>query len=144
MEKWYRYLILSLMLFSCGSDSGVSNSTYQSQMQALAGEETEIIALYESVTGSNYTTDSAVRRVVNDQIIPKTRSFIAKIEAIVPSKDLRSVHEQYISAWNLQYDAFVLIVAAIDQQDATLVVEANQKLTQARTIIRNIQFQLTG
>ena len=140
MEQKLAIAFLVFFFLSCGGNSptGTSNADYAAQLNALITEEASIISTYESVTGVNYTNDTELRRVLSSQAIPMARTFIAKIEAITPPSNLRPIHEKYISAWNLQYDAFVLVVTAIDQSNGALVVQANEKLTEARRLVREV------
>lgn len=140
--RWV-WLVVALVavLVGCGKDKPLSAQSdvraYSEKMIALVDEEKAILTAYENVTGTNYTTDARTHAVISD-LIPKTRAFIGKIESIIPPAKARSIHEKYISAWNLQYDAFVLIVTALARQDATLIVQANGKLSEARRLVREV------
>ncbi|WP_235849019.1 MULTISPECIES: hypothetical protein [Bacillaceae] len=113
------------------------------QIMPLAEEEEEIVALYESVTGVNYTDDFILYDTIELDIIPKYQTFINDLEAIRPAtSEVREVHETYIQASNVQYNAMVMILEAIEFQDQGMIIDANEKLDEARTLFRQFQYDL--
>lgn len=57
----------------------------------------------------------------------------------IETDELKKIHEDYIEATNIQANAFLLIVSAIENQDSTLINEANEKLNIARKMMRDHQ-----
>ncbi len=113
------------------------------EIAPLAETETQIIDSYDSVVGENYTSDEELYRVLSEDVMPKYRDFSAKLEEIQPqTQEVREVHELYITAVNKQYNAIVQMIAALENQDMNLIVEANEKLSEGRSDIRSFNNSL--
>ncbi|TSI11029.1 hypothetical protein [Lysinibacillus sp. BW-2-10] len=113
-------------------------SDYLDEVVLLAPEEDRLIGLYDSVTGANYQNDEIMYYTLLDDIVPGYRQFVVDLEAIMPSHpDVRAIHETYIDAANIQYNAFVLMLSALEEQDRNTMAEANQGLDEARQLIRD-------
>jgi hypothetical protein len=113
------------------------------QLSPLGPEEAEIITLYGSVTGDNYTDDQTTYEILLNDIIPKTNKLIDNIEKIRPSEpELRDIHDKLIFAWNTQQNAFVQLASALEKQDIAIIASANEKLTAARKELRDYQTAL--
>lgn len=112
-------------------------------LASIEEQEKEVLTLYADVTGENYTDDETLYIALVDEIIPKYRTFVNDLEAIeVESKELRELHEQYIEGVNLQFEAFSGIISAIEEQDFSKIEEINGKLSEARKMLRDFQFDL--
>ena len=138
-------IMITLFLFGCGQDPVQQDllNYLNNEMPELADLESEVLKDYESVTGPNYKNDLETYKVITGKVIPKYRNFISKLEAIQPkTSEVRELHELYIGAVNKQYNAIVQISAAIFNQDANLVVQANEKLNEGRKEIRNFHNKL--
>ena len=145
--KWIKFSILyisvAVLMVGCGDDDesplGPNKEEVQAYVEevgAISEEESSIINDYASVTGDNYTNDATLLAMIVD-LIPRCNAFIAKLEAITPPSELRAAHETWIRAWNLQAEAFILVQVAITNNDGSLVVEANEKLAEARKLMRD-------
>ncbi len=100
--------------------------------------ESEVIEIYESVSGENYMDDETMYYVVEDEVIPASLQLIDMAEDIRPNtKEVRRVHEIYISAINEQHAGFTMILQALTTQDGNEVAKANEKLTLARKQMRD-------
>ncbi|WP_152399042.1 hypothetical protein [Paenibacillus cellulositrophicus] len=141
------FLISAILLFGaltgCSKTDPVTEellSYINEQMSPLGKEEHELVSTYESITGANYTDDETSYNILIDEVIPGYNQFIKKVEGInIESKELREVHNIYIDALNLQNSAFTTIASAIEQQDMMTVTEANEKLSEARKMMREYQ-----
>jgi hypothetical protein len=148
MKKSLFFLLLtviSLLIVGCFSDPVKEDleDYVNNGVLPLMSDEEEILALYDSVTGNNYTNDFILYETIQEEIIPKYRRFIDNIEAIRPTTpEVRKIHEIYIHASNEQFNAMVMILDAIDYQDHGLLKDANEKLHEARTLLRNFQYEL--
>lgn len=72
-----------------------------------------------------------------DEVLPGYRQFVVDLEAIRPkNQEIRDLHELYIDAANVQYNAFVIMIDALEEQDGNKIAEANQGLDEARQLIR--------
>ena len=118
-------------------------TNYIEEIVVLAPEEDRIIGLYASVTGLNYTNDEVLYYTLYDEVIPGYRQFIVELEAIMPKNPrIREMHEVYIEAANMQYNAFTLMVSAIETQDMEKMTEANKGLDEARALLRDWLYEV--
>ncbi|OZB98058.1 hypothetical protein [Paenibacillus sp. XY044] len=148
--KKLMFLISAFLIFSvltgCSNTDPVAEeliSYINEQMTPLGKEEQELLNAYESVTGENYKDDETTHKVLVEEVIPGYNEYIGKIEAIkIESKELREVHEIYIDGLNLQISAITSIAIALEQQDGEAIVEANEKLSEARKMMREFQTKL--
>lgn len=68
-----------------------------------------------------------------NEIIPDYTKFIDELESVdIETEELREVHEIYLSGAEQQFNGFVKIVEAIDNQDASMIDEANLMLDEGR------------
>ncbi|SOC08714.1 hypothetical protein SAMN05880501_105127 [Ureibacillus xyleni] len=113
-------------------------SNYLDDIVVLAPEEERLIGLYDSVTGVNYVDDETMYYTLVDEVLPGYRQFVIDLEAIMPkNQEIRDLHETYIDAANIQYNAFAIMIAALEEQDSNKMTEANQGLDEARQLIRD-------
>ncbi|WP_052130180.1 hypothetical protein [Ureibacillus sinduriensis] len=116
---------------------------YVDEIILLAPEEDRIIGLYESVTGSNYTSDEELYNTLFDEIVPSYREFVVELESIMPKNTrIRDLHELYIDAANIQYNSFTLMLSALEEQDMDKVTEANEGLDEARALLRDWLYEV--
>jgi biopolymer transport protein ExbB/TolQ len=138
--------ITVLLLSACQSDKDYLEEEldkYKDDMKSLAQLETNAVNAYDNVIGENYKDDYTTFAVIEGEVIPKYRKFIDELEKIKPEHEkVRNLHEIYIEAANNQLNAFVTILAAIEQQDYELVTEANKGLESARKLIRDWEYEL--
>ena len=110
---------------------------YVDEIKKISSIEESIIDKYDSVIGTNYKDDSTMYKKIQE-MLPETRDFIYKLESIRPKeKELIAIHEVYISGWNNQLGAFLLMASAIETQDTAKVVEANDRITKGRALLRD-------
>ena len=139
--KWFSiFMVMCFLLVGCGEDrlqKDLSNYVNNS-LGELAVQEEEALAMYESVSGENYTDDQTMYLALTEEVIPMYRDFIADLESVeVETDELRALHEQYIDAANLQQSAFLTLAQGLIEGDYTMVDEANQKLATAKKMIRD-------
>ena len=109
--------------------------TYVRTLQNMSADEAYILDRYDSVSGANYTDDLAMYNALSDDIIPATQVFLENLKKITSeSRELRDIHQLYISVWEKEYEAFALMLAAIDSQDVAMVETANGLLDEAREL----------
>ena len=104
-------------------------------MLALADEEARILSRFNSAVGEDFTDDQTLLAVL-EEITPQLNEYILKVEAINPPSDCRSSHEKYIRALGLYSSAFLIFQQAMRDGDTTLVAEGNEKVADARRLIR--------
>jgi hypothetical protein len=108
-------------------------ASYKSRLRKIASTEKRILDTYGSVTGANYTDDLTTYNTMVD-LVPTVNQFIASIEKIQPKNDkIYKTHKLYIDAWNLQYEGFVMIIAALENQDFAQMSRANSLLSKGRS-----------
>ena len=118
-------------------------TSYIDQIILLAPEEDRIISLYDSVTGVNYVNDEILYYTLFDEVLPSYRQFIVELELIMPKNPrIRDLHEIYIEGANTQYNAFTLMISALEKQDMDTMTQANQGLDQARALLRDWLYEV--
>lgn len=134
--------LLTILLSGCFGDPVKDDlkNYINKEVGTVADLEQKAVSKYESVTGINYTDDLALYDALVGEILPTYQQFVKKLEGInVETDELKKIHENYIEAANLQYNAFVKILNAIEKQDITIIEEANGMLEDARKMIRDYQ-----
>ncbi|QTC40333.1 hypothetical protein I7V34_14185 [Bacillus sp. V3] len=105
--------------------------------------EEEALAEYESVTGDNYEDDYTTYVHIKDVVMPAYKDFLDQLEEVKPAtSEVQEIHELYIEAVNLQNNAFIKILAALEQQDYEMVADANEMLADGRAGIRKYTNEL--
>lgn len=147
LKKW----LLALVLFFTFILSGCFSDPVQEDLLVYLNEdlseishlENEAVTAYESVTGSNYTDDYTLYDTLLLDVIPAYQEFQDKLESIsVKTDELREIHETYIEAVNLQSNAFLKIVTALEEYDSGKIEEANEMLSEARKLIREYNHEI--
>ena len=145
-------VILSLVSLTFSSPAApaaakVSKKEYQAymnSMKTLVSPENSILTKYGSVTGDNYTDDETMYEVLTD-LVPEMNRFIARVEKIQPKNTtLRSIHKIYISGWNLQFQAVLLTLEALEDQSYAGMARANNVLSQGRSKMSDFRARLQG
>ncbi|WP_078551347.1 hypothetical protein [Bacillus alkalicellulosilyticus] len=141
MKKRMFFLLLPLLLLvGCDPVQDDLISYLNDGIMPLVDLEEEVIAIYESVTGDNYYDDWILYEAIELEIIPKYQNLINQLEAVRPeTPEVREVHEIYIKGTNIQYNAMVLMLDALDYQDYALIAEANNMLAEGRATLRQYQ-----
>lgn len=118
-------------------------TNYIDEIILLAPEEDRIIGLYDSVTGANYVSDEILYYTLLDDVLPGYRQFVVELETIMPKNPrIQDLHELYIEGANTQYNAFTLMISALEEQDMETMTQANQGLDQARALLRDWLYEL--
>lgn len=103
----------------------------------IAELENLAIERYEKHTGSNYTSDQALRMSLNTQVIPVYRQFTDLVGQIKPdTAAVQKLHANYRNAAVLRLQGFQTIVLAIDTQDPDLLRQANRLLDQGQRLVK--------
>ena len=129
--------LLSLMFSAPAAQAAAKVSkkeyqTYISSMRTLVNTENSILRKYGSVTGDNYTDDETMYEVLVD-LAPEITRFITRVEKIQPKNaTLRAIHNIYIAGWNLQSEAVLLTLQALEDQSYAGMAKANKVLSQGR------------
>lgn len=87
--------------------------------------------------------DQTLYDKLSNDVIPTYKDFTEKLENVdIESDELADVHEKYIEVANIQYNAFVKMLDAIEKQDTGVISEANEMLSKARSEMRDYQKSL--
>jgi hypothetical protein len=141
--------LLSLMFSTPGAQAAakVSKKEYQAyinSMKSLVKPEDSILRKYGSVTGENYSDDETMYEVLT-ALAPEMNRFIARVEKIQPKNTtLRSIHKIYIAGWNLQFEAVLLTLEALEDQSYAGMARANKVLSQGRSKMTDFRARLQG
>lgn len=139
------FLPLVLLLSGCFGDPIQDDLLNYSNEEMKTAIELENAALsaYDSVTGTNYSDDQTMYVAMVDEVVPNYNEFIKEIDAIkVETDELKEIHELLIKGADIQYNAFVKIIKALETQDASLIEEANGMLEDARKNMRDYRNEL--
>ena len=108
----------------------------QVQLKEVIPLENKAVESYQSVTGTNYTSDQILYNTLNQDVLPMYVEFVKELKAIHPgTKEVQDIHSQYIKAASLQYNAFIKMGEALDEEDQSKVKEVNGMLEEARKIM---------
>ncbi|MCB5239007.1 hypothetical protein AB1L07_26460 [Niallia alba] len=134
------FLIPFLLLFTACSADPVKEDLVQyinEDMKTAFELEVKAVSAYDSVSGINYSDDWTMYDTIQTTVIPNYNEFIKELNRVkVETEELREIHEIYIEGADIQYNAFVKILTALETQDIALVEEANSMLEEARKLIR--------
>lgn len=112
-------------------------------MVELAEIEDRMIASYGSVSGENYVDDDTMYNEICDNTIPLCQKLNNAAMNISPTdREISDVHKIYRRYVTKYLNAFAMITSAIESQDASQVVEANDLLTEASELATEFQQEL--
>lgn len=132
--------LFTLILSGCFSDPIQDDllAYLNEELADISHLENEAVSAYEGATGANYTSDQILYDTLLGIVIPTYQEYSDKLEAIkVETDELRDIHEGYIEGVNLQLNAFIKIVTALEEADRSKIEEANEMLSDARKIMRD-------
>ncbi|MDL1966717.1 MAG: hypothetical protein LWW90_08655 [Candidatus Desulfofervidus auxilii] len=105
--------------------------------------ETEAMEYYESVTGENYKDDLTTYNVLKDKVIPTYNNFREKLKNIKPStEEVKNFHKTYIETAEMYYQAFTMLLSALEKKDEAVLKSANKNFEQAREAAKNLHDSL--
>ena len=144
-KKWWVWaiaavvVIVAIALFRGGDAvqddllDYINNDT--TEMKQL---DTEVIELYEKAQNSE--SDYTMYEILMNEVIPKSQKLIEEAESIeIETDELKEVHEIYLDAINKNNQAFTLMLSALENQDYTVMTQANEKLDEARKLMRDYE-----
>lgn len=142
-------LSLTMTLTGCSAADQISEgistveaaAEYSRALSQLQATEASLIERYDSVTGANYTDDVTLYEELLT-LLPDVQAFITELEAVpTGTPEIAAMHEILIDAWNEQARGMTLSIAALEQQDFDKIAEANEALSQGRSLLRNYLLQ---
>lgn len=133
------------VLAACGDPVADELELYvNEELNALAELEEDAVNAYNRISEDDeLETDEEIYVFLQDDVIPMYKEFVQKLEAVTfDHNEIREVHEIYIDAANVQHNAMLTFLTAIEEGDYDRVVEANELLTEGRKGIRDFQSEL--
>lgn len=95
--------------------------------------EMEAFQSFDSVSGENYINDELMYEELTTTTIPAYEKALEETEKLeAPFPELEPMLEQIKNASNTFYDALVLQKQALEEQDAEIMNQANEKLLEYR------------
>ena len=129
-------ILVAVIAFSSNPVADDLINYINEDIDKIAETEEEMIFLYEQARKA--PNDYKMSEIIEQQVIPKASELISVSESIEPkTEEVREVHELYIEVANKYKQAFTLMLPALQQQDYALVVEANEKIEEAKKINRD-------
>lgn len=132
-------IVLAIALFSGGDAvqddllDYINNDT--TEMNKL---DAKVYDLYEKARNSE--DDYSMYTILTNEVIPESQKLIDEAEGLViETKEVKEVHEVYLDAINKQNQAFTLMLSALENQDYTVITQANEKLDEARKLMRDYE-----
>lgn len=138
--------IFLLLIVACSGDAVQKDllNYINNELPKVSSLETEAVGAYQSISGSNYTSDSAMYYTIKQTVLPKYEEFSSKLAAIHPAtEEIIAMHGEYVKAASDQLEAFKLICLAIEKQDAEVIKQANSDLSEGRNLIEVWKKDLT-
>lgn len=143
---WFLAICVIVIISVIGIFSGNSKEqeallTYiNDDLPELAEIEEEMLNSYNSVSGSNYTDDFTMYNEINGRTIPLCHELNDKLLEINPSDpEISAIHNTYRKFVGKYLNAFVMIDAALESQDYSQIVEANNLISEAADIAEDFK-----
>ena len=143
----YSVILVVIVLFSYRSF--VNNKASQelmdyvnSDVTRLAQIETEIINSYNSVSGVNYTDDSAFYDEIKNVALPAAKRLTSEANSVynkLSSEEIKKAHSIYLNACNVYYEALEGMLEGVEKQDVTTIRKASEKLEQISELATDYQ-----
>lgn len=138
--------LITITLYGCGNDVVQEDllNYINEELPKIVDLESTVIEGYDNVSGNNYTNDEVMYLSIRDEILPASLRLIEAAEDITPeTKEVKDIHEIYISAINTQNSAFTTILSALETQDYEKISIANEKLDDSRKKMRDYTSSIT-
>lgn len=121
---------------------GPALQTYLNDLGKIGALENEVVGLFDAVSGTNFTNNAQLKKQL-ELIIPKAGAFLSKLKEITTTQpEITHFHEQYVSIWQQQTEAFEEMNAALIAEDQTTLEGAAGKIEIARARITPLQSEL--
>jgi hypothetical protein len=142
MARFPRLSTLTLLgMLACGDPVAEHVAAYHSEMDPLMSENTRLasqfLVLAKAVHKDQGDMDVVVQQL-ETQVIPAAKELQAGISGIEPGlEELQDIHQQAITAWSLQAQAYEEMVQAFRANDPTAFAAGQKKLGQAKVTIES-------
>ncbi|MBE6694028.1 MAG: hypothetical protein E7589_04620 [Ruminococcaceae bacterium] len=147
-KKWWVWVIavaaviLAIVLFG-GEDAVQSDllDYINNDMTDVSALDSDVVDLYNKA--KNSVNDYTMYQILCDEVIPKSKELIEKAEAVeIGTDEVKAAHELYLDAINKQNQALTLMLSALENQDYTVLTQANEKLDESRRLMRDYESEL--
>jgi len=99
----------------------------------ISSLEAEALKKYASVTGDNYTSDSAVYETLKNDVIPVYNKFLEMLKKIRAQTDeVEQLHAIYVQGAETMYKGFVAKKQALEKKDESKLIYANGQIEKGR------------
>lgn len=126
------------LLFVCG---GCANQKVASDLAAyvndgilkVADMETQALAAYAGVVGTNYTSDQAVYDVLRHNVVPLYGQFLIALKDITPqTSEVRQLHALYLRGAEIMLQGFETKLLGLETGRVSLILEGNAAIEKGR------------
>ncbi len=142
MARPSRLIALALVaMLGCGDPVADDVAAYHAAMDPLMSENTRLasqfLVLAKAVHKDQQNMDGVVQQL-ETQVIPAAKELQAGISAVEPGiEELQDIHQQAITAWTLQAQAYDDMVKAFGSNDPAAFAAGQKKLGQAKVTIES-------
>jgi hypothetical protein len=142
MARISRLSALTLIgLLACGDPVAEHIAAYHAEMDPLMSENTRLasqfLVLAKAVHKDQGNMDVVVQQL-ESQVIPAAKELQAGIAGVEPGiEELQDVHQQAVTAWALQAQAYEEMVQAFQANDPATFASGQKKLGQAKVTIES-------
>jgi len=136
---------LIFLLSGCSSDPVQDDLlNYLNKEMKEAGKlEDAAVSAYERVSGDNYVDDQTMYDTLNKDVIPNYNQLLKELDsAKIETNELKKIHKIYVEGAGIQYNAFLKIKQALEEQDPGMIQEANDMLADASKHIQDYSDKL--
>jgi hypothetical protein len=133
--------LILVCLFACGDPVADDVVAYHAAMDPLMAENTRLasqfLVLAKAVHKDQQSMDGVVGQI-EAQVIPAAQELQANISGIQPElEELADIHQQAVTAWTLQAQAYQDMAAAYKANDPAAFAAGQKKLGQAKVTIES-------
>ncbi len=142
MARLQRLTTLALAgLIACSDPVADEVAAYHAAMDPLMAENTRLasqfLVLAKAVHKDEQGMDGVVQQL-ETQVIPQARDLQAGIAGVDPGlEELQDIHQQAVTAWTLQAEAYNEMVGAFQSNDPQAFASGQKKLGQAKVTIES-------
>lgn len=148
-KRWFLPLVIVaailvvIIIIASGSDPVQDDliDYINNDLSQIEPLENEVLALYEEARES--ASDFEMYIMLRDAVLPKAKAWKEAAEdVVVETEEVSELHEIYIGVANDNYNAFTIMLAALEEQDYNGVASANEKLDAAKAGGREFKSKL--
>ncbi|MDE3838611.1 hypothetical protein C0966_04295 [Bacillus methanolicus] len=160
------FTFLSLGLIACGADEKANTTNkeasadkpeeatsgkkdfeeYLNKVQPIVLEDlANFAAKFEELKNQSINgeiTDIEFGQAIVDELLPTATQIQEDVEAIMPAKEIRDLHETLIDMTAKNAQALSEIVSAIESGDSSKITSANELLSEARKLERDYVYDI--